>query len=82
MKLPTVMVGLGITPAPTMIDASLVSDGRRPVGTVAQDPATGLWSARCTLLHAGFHGCGRHESKAAAVEAILHVSGVYGVWDM
>jgi hypothetical protein len=26
--------------------------------------------------------CGRHATKAAAVEAILCASGVYSVWDM
>jgi hypothetical protein len=60
----------------------IVFNGRCVVGTVAQDPATGMWLARCTLLHAGFHSCGQHESKAAAAEAVLRVSGVYSVWDM
>jgi hypothetical protein len=65
-----------------MIDASIVSDGCRLVGTVAEDPATGMWFARCTLLHAGAHNCGRHPTLVAAVEAVLRISGVHSVWDM
>jgi hypothetical protein len=57
----------------------IVSDG---VGVVAHDDDTGLWFARCTLLHAGFHNCGRHPTLVAAVEAVLRVSGEYSVWDM
>jgi hypothetical protein len=82
MRWGTAMAGLGITPTPTMISASIICDGRRLVGTVAQDPATGMWLARCTLLHAGFHSCGQHESKAAAALAILRVSGESSAWDM
>jgi hypothetical protein len=64
----------------------LVSDGHGPVGTIAQDPATGLWQAR--QLYAGVlaplieEDCGKHPTKAAAVEAVLRVSGVQSVWDM
>jgi hypothetical protein len=67
----------------------LVSDGRRPVGTIALDPA-GLWRARCMdrgvvlplLLGQEGIDCGQHRTKAAAVEAVLRVSGTYSVWDM
>jgi hypothetical protein len=76
------MAGLVITPGRGMISASLVCDGRRLVGTVSLDDATGLWSARCTLLHAGRHNCGRHPTLVAAAEAVLRVSGVSSVWDM
>jgi hypothetical protein len=87
MRWGTATAGLGITPTPTMIDATeIISDGRQPVGTIAQDPATGMWQAR--HLYAGVlaplieSDCGRHETKAAAVEAVLSVSGVHSVWDM
>ena len=60
----------------------IVFNGRCVVGTVAQDPATGMWLARCTLLHAGAHNCGQHPTLVAAAEAILRISGVSSVWDM
>jgi hypothetical protein len=69
-----------------MIDAQIVTDGRELVGTVAQDPATGLWQAR--HLYAGVlaplieEDCGKHRTKVAAVEAVLRVSGVHSAWDM
>jgi hypothetical protein len=65
-----------------MTTGEIVTDGRRPVGTVAEVAGTGLWQARCTLLHAGRHNCGRHPTKAAAVEAVLRATGVYSVWDV
>jgi hypothetical protein len=32
-------------------------------------------------LHAGFHSCGKHPTKAAAVEAVLRISGEFSVYD-
>ena len=26
--------------------------------------------------------CGQHQTKTAAIEAVLRISGVYSVWDM
>jgi hypothetical protein len=64
-----------------MVTGEIISDGRRLVGTITLDPATGQWVARCTLLHAGFHSCGKHPTKAAAVEAVLCISGELSVYD-
>jgi hypothetical protein len=57
----------------------IVSDGRRPVGTVALDDDTGLFEE---LVWCMPFDCGQHQTKAAAIEAIQRVSGVFSVWDM
>jgi hypothetical protein len=74
-----------------MISASLVCDGRCVVGTVVQDPATGLFEG-VAFAHIGApviqgllgtsQDCGRHQTKVTAVEAVLRASGVFSVWDM
>jgi hypothetical protein len=90
MRLGTVMAGPTSMKGRGTISASLVSDGRRPVGTIDLDPASGLWRARCMCPRAGVLGpllnvepdCGQHKSKVGAVEAILCATGVHSVWDM